>query len=525
MRESRRTFVIHPEGQSELHTTTRPPSWPKDVAWRPMRHFGRFRAGSDLNQIQVLVDKRSASWYYNGYFASFTPDEVTDAEPVWRIYFRRNYFEDTPAQATLPTETTPQLSHAPGGDGQGNWHLESHFPHGYINDMLFSLASVSWSSRFGGTAALEFRQTSFTGPNEPSNPQEDFELEAVRDVGADKYRFDLNDVSMHVYVTPHPGAFNPKNQATVAMPAHVQFAVGRVDAYKNGTAVPASSVEQLLRETLDTAAATVARSLGGNNRSPASVFTLGFIHNQFQHLIGANDKVTRIYISDEWLDLVTEQYQPYIFSSIRIEEIWTSGPAQGAFEGEPEWKVVTRVYETPKDAPEHRLLSRTDIVGDDEATPGVSLGAYVGVECDKIDHVRVRYDITEVDPLSPDDDVGGASRNLHLNCAEIAAQMALPSYTGFVEHGVLPVRSGELLSCGAAFTKPKDQIDPWLYCENGHYLQGRLEWEVDPPRTVSIDIPIGGPGIPPTDRPGENIPPRKAYVKAQWRARVAIGAR
>ena len=178
-------------------------------------------------------------------------------------------------------------------------------------------------------------------------------------------------------------------------------------------------------------------------------------------------------------------------------------------------------------------------MGNDEEPETASLGAALGANCAMIDHIRVRFDFSEIDDVTGDDDVGSASRQLWWNCDAIAAQLAKTFYTGPVEDGILPVRSGTLLKCGKERTDPDTQIDPEDYCVDENYFRGSLVFEVEPALRIKgslprfpiagdgppLDLPPQTPGSPPPESTLDRIPPNKAYVMSSWRARISIGVR
>jgi hypothetical protein len=522
MRVLARTIVVHKE-PVDL-TLRRPREWSPKLAWRPLRHFGPFREGSELEQIQVLVDRDAGSWYYNGYFASLTPEEIASAEPVYRIYHRRDYFNDAPADATLPTSATPTLDHIPGATGKprrADQDVLRSYPFGFMNHVLFSLRGVSWSSRFGGSVVLEFGQADFIGPNEPRVTHDDFEYELFRLVGSDEYLFDLDDIAMRVYVNPQASAFNPKQNITLPMTTFVEFTPGEVIAYKNGALVPTPAVEDILRETLDHAGARLALDLGQKgNRPPASLFVLSFIHNQFQNLIGVNDKVTRLYIADDWLDVTTAQYQPYVFVNFSIDEVFTE---IGDPVGGPELKVNIKGFQTTQGVEEQRISNDTENIGRNESTGWARIAAFSVPECDVIDLLRIRIDITEVDPFSPDDPIGTKSLRFVLNCDAIEAQAVQQFYTGWVENGLLPAADGILLDCDDRdeFTNPEEQIDPDEGCRKGSELRGRIVFG----RSLEPSIGPGPPSNCFTSSSGTTSCRLPLDDVVPWRARVGIGAR
>ncbi|MGW8323219.1 MAG: hypothetical protein ACWGSD_16850, partial [Thermodesulfobacteriota bacterium] len=96
---------------------------------KPLRHFGKFYLGSP----SILVDAASGTWYFNDYFRNNRDSE----------WFGK-YF--------MPLPVNNFERPAPNQDVPGTMPAR-----GQLNDTLFDLHQVYWSSRYGGSVALRCR--------------------------------------------------------------------------------------------------------------------------------------------------------------------------------------------------------------------------------------------------------------------------------------------------------------------------------------------------------------------------------
>ena len=78
--------VVPPDEREEVivRILKKPADWPAEVPFRPRRHFGQFREGSELSKIQILVHASRAGWFYNDFFDTV----ANDVKEIYKIYFR-----------------------------------------------------------------------------------------------------------------------------------------------------------------------------------------------------------------------------------------------------------------------------------------------------------------------------------------------------------------------------------------------------------------------------------------------------
>lgn len=423
-----------------------PSFWPKTITWRPRRHFGMFREGSDLSQIQVLINGASASWYFNDFFA----DQDQTAKDIYRIYYRPSYSGST-AGVTLPTDNTPALSHRP-GDLLGIMNRSaSQAPNavttsadGAANNILLSAYRSYYSNKFGGSLAIHFRAADIDAPSEQTLVSEDFEYEFTKG----DYRFDLDNLEMILYVNPRTTSFNPKitavNMNTVG---GVEFLYSDYVGYTDVHPVTSPEAETTLHEAMHHVGSSVISSLVGGGptstfgvRPPASVFAHAWIHNQFTDLIADNDKVVKILIKNNWADVATEQYEPYFFARWKIDYIVENLPFSIFNEISMEYDVNIRVYHVPMNSADEYLMYSVSYEDFEEFEESHWIPLYGGTieECSLINNIRVEVRLRELDQLlNPDDHYEPAMIRLQLVCDAIQSQANQTVYVGIVRNAII----------------------------------------------------------------------------------------
>jgi len=292
---------VAPLLQKPQFLSPRPTAWPSDLAWRPLRYSGPFTSGSELGEIQILLQGMGGVVYYNNFFTNHP------SATIYKLYYRTNWGTGGSfASTVLPSNATPPLPSRlvppPSPDG--------------ANSILMELRRIEYSSRYGGTVRLVFGIASYPTPNNQVHG-EDFDYEFRKG----DYLFDVSGLEMSIYEHPLVGSFNP----TRALPFHqtisdpyvgteqVEFTNGEVAAYKylNSKVVPVP-FDDAATAALQAVESQVAGGLPGDyvGVSHAQRFVLGFLHDQFQSLFQAlsdpTDGAEKIWLSDNFADLTTK---------------------------------------------------------------------------------------------------------------------------------------------------------------------------------------------------------------------------
>jgi hypothetical protein len=242
--------------------TAAPQNYPIRLSWRPLRHFGPFFKGSDITQVQVGLNERTATWYYNEFLATHEDTAI----------FKRYY------GSSLPTNRPPS-NVVPGTFPSSNG----------FNDIVLSLQRVSYSSRYGGTVELKFKAV------------EDYEVEVRKDTTL----WDIGTLEMNAYVVPVAGSFNPNYLLQYSSLTYLEFVPQEAVAYELVNEKLTSLPDNNLAE-LNSALKEIAVHLLTNTFTrDASRFVHAFVHSQFKDYIGPTDKVDIVEITDDFLDLHT----------------------------------------------------------------------------------------------------------------------------------------------------------------------------------------------------------------------------
>ncbi len=334
-----------------------PQDWPATIAWRPLRNFGPFFAGSDLSQVQVLVNGLNASWAYDGFFQGH-PDQA-----IYAKYY-----------ATLPTNVPPALNPVPGV-----------FPSTSFLNELLGLTRIRYSSRYGGSVELLFASV------------EDFQGEA----GSGTLRWDIGSLEISVYVTPELGLFNPTGTNLfngTAGSVHVELRPARISAYTaNGTQITASAdpgAAQLAALLGQLAAGLEVQPSGYQFLADAKRFAHAYVHTQFKDLIATNDFVDTVKISDDFLDLHTRQGQGMILVQTRIDDVNLNTEP-----GDEEIAVALDAQHMFGSAPsDNPVVSHAfDEINDHEGTGFATIGAFTFDECDRLQGIILEITVVEND--------------------------------------------------------------------------------------------------------------------------------
>lgn len=317
--------------------------------WKPRRHFGPFIVGSNLNQIEVRISQERAVLYFNDFFKNHPEEDIFE-----------KYF-GTP----LPENATPSQTAG----------------------LFFQLHSVSYSSRYGGSICLLFHQRT----------DKDYEFRSGNTL------WDLREFKMRVYVTPHMPRFNPLTPAS-GMPTsgslkdylHVEFDYEHATEYvdDNGEIKPLPSVDaeqlRVMLTDLGSKLSTQSQPMPYFRRMAFS-FAHSFLHSEFQDMIGPNEAVDWIEISDNYVDIWTHEREPffYITANVYIHH----GPKMAELTPLPEYGELSNEYSV--------TISATHIYSSNAQIPGPSY----------------TFEITEMEP-SPTRKYGTWHKN---ECGQIAA--------------------------------------------------------------------------------------------------------
>jgi hypothetical protein len=388
---------------------------------RLFRHFGRFKQGSELGQVQVLLEGTNATWYYNQFFS--TTEAATNS--IFRLYLRTNY--NSNQAVTLPATATPVLGHVPGSGAIGQ-NVQGTTAH----QLLLSMDEVSYSSRYGGTIVLSFRLADVPTPNHDQTHAENFAYEVRHAPG---YSIDVGRLQMRVYVTPQLNLFNPVNAVSTSSAVAVEFDVPEATVYSAGVPVSEEDAKRIVREAFAALAGPIRTAIGtptpGQFRASAPLFAHAFLHDQFQALIAGNEKVTKLLIADEFVDMYTEARQPYVYADWKKSGIYghLDFPTLG-----DEFEMRVRVYYVDNDGNKKLASDRTKETDayDDETV--MLFGGLVS-ECRSINHIELRINLKELDTLG-DDEYGAVVLDYVLNCDAIEARAALASPVGDVPNGI-----------------------------------------------------------------------------------------
>lgn len=327
---------------------TKPPqSWPKDLAWRPLRHFGPFYYGSEFAQIQLRVNGASAIWYFNDFFAS-CPDAS---------WYTQYFAGNLPATSTSIPSTPPSTQYIPGqfrgSDG--------------IHDLLFGLDSVELSSQFGGSVKLSFQAI------------EDYEYE----VQQGQTIWDVRSIEMIIFVTPRAEVFNQPNRINYGNNLSVVFVPHDPIAYDiSGSVIALMDDPKIddLQNTLQTAASQLNSQTAFVNI--ASKFVHGFLHGQLQNEIGASEIVTMIEVRDGFIDAYTQNATPMFSVSLRLHPIHV--------DDEQGFKNVTgdifaeHVFTLPRGSDDNPVFGYEFAVGSGDSTPFRNSGLFNLQECTEL---------------------------------------------------------------------------------------------------------------------------------------------
>jgi len=390
-----------PVEQPQLHNAikkrhnvllTKPPQkWPKDLAWRPLRHFGPFYYGSEFAQIQVRLTGASAIWYFNDFFAT-----CTDAS-----WYTQYFAGNLPATPTSIPSTPPSTQYIPGqfrgSDG--------------IHDLLFGLDSVELSSQFGGSVKLSFQTI------------EDYEYEVQKG----QIIWDVRSIEMIIFVTPRAEVFNQPNRVNYSNNLSVVFVPHDPIAYDiSGSAIALMDDPKIdeLQDALQAAASLLISQTAFANT--ASKFVHGFLHGQLQNEIGASEIVTMIEVRDGFIDAYTQNATPMFSISLRLHPIHV--------DDEQGFKNVTgdifaeHVFTLPRGSDDNPVFGYEFAVASGDSTTFRSSGFFNLQECTELQEFLYMVSATGWGGLFTDPRTGHLIDTVSIDCNVLQSRQNASNY-------------------------------------------------------------------------------------------------
>lgn len=299
---------------SALRQYEPPKGWPSNIAWKPKRHFGPFRRGSEFSEIQVTLGQgwlgsgtnlkitATTAWYHNKYYTGHLDANILS-----------KYYPGGPGN--LPANLTPQ-----------------------INPILFELQSIHYSSRYGGSIHLRFMLLEDYGyeftdrPIPPPNGTIPATPTPVRkwDVGASIYREigggtrrNVGTLEMSLYIVPTPRCLNPLDtidEGNLArdirdVPIYVELLGRQFTTYEEGKLpVTTEKIPPELTSIFEELYPLIESQL----RADSKRFVYAWLHSELQARIDKLDNVKTIMITDDFCDIITEKAQPIFSISMRF---------------------------------------------------------------------------------------------------------------------------------------------------------------------------------------------------------------
>lgn len=406
---------------AQVHTfhpvSFKPASWPQGVAWRPLRYSGPFTSGSDLEEMQIVLQGTSGKVYYNNLFLNHP------SAAIYKLYYRTNWGTGGSfASTALPNNVTPALPARrvppPGTDG--------------ANSILMELKRIEYSSRYGGTVRLVFEMANYATPNNQSHA-DDFDFEFREG----DYLFDVSGLEMSIFEYPLPTSFNPTVQLPFATGVQqpyvgteqVEFTNGDVAAYKYvADKVVPVAYDDAARAALSAVETRVAAGVPDKyvNISNAQRFSLGFLHDQFQSLFQSlsdpTDGGEKLWLTDNFADLTTKNRTAVFSLYFGLDNITTVDDDMEF------WATNAHLYRSISDDDPIPIQSYPDNYGlgwayvirpiKGTSIPWIHLGTWNASDCSQLvgDSVQVRL----VDPgFFSSTDYGYAEFKVTFDCGTI----------------------------------------------------------------------------------------------------------
>jgi hypothetical protein len=412
--------------------------------WRPLRYFGPFRREDhpEFDQIQILFDKKVATWYYNQYFTQLSSDQ----QSVYKRYYQTSWGPGSSFDAVeLPANTTETLAFEPGGHEVLPSNPTAEY-FGATRPVLLALNRIEYTSRYGGSIRLVFTYADVPGATVDLGHAEDFEYEfaAVKDISDVPnateyvtYLFDVGKLELSVFVSPKPKDFNPIGYGDGSV-LHVESSFDDVVAYEKGTQI--SPIDLAANDNALAALAEVLKQLGSKAATAtvsgalkhASRLTLGFLHDQFNRLLpldGPRDEVKSVAISDDYIDFQTGTRDFVFWVRFRIHAVWLDSEW-----GDEEISVrISALHAYKGDKPSFQKPGRTYELKRGQGTSWYSVGAFRVDECSDILNLTANVLVDEQD-VAFDDDYGYYIHFIFPDCERLeAAANAEPPLLGMVK--------------------------------------------------------------------------------------------
>lgn len=354
---------------------------PNRTIWRPRAHFGPFFFGSDLGQVQILLNDRSGQWYYNQYFTS-SPDAA-----IYQKYY--------PSASWPPSNSTPEATAVGRLQAPGTLPAWCGAPApGAIcpkfNDVLMQLTGIHYTSKYGGSLRMNFVAL------------EDNEVE----LRAEDALWDIKGLKLFIYVVPSSGAINA-GIAAINQYTHQNGAVHAELAYESATEYSVREEGGIGQGLIDRVVPLDEAKLRGALQSLAPLlassegirFAHAFFHAQHQDRIEPTNRVEAIELSDDWAEIYTRTPEPRLTFQMSVGNITAPGYLPPWLEkGEYDYHVSigTRWAYALPDGPVTVDLPRkhVELYGEAMST-WQTLGSWAAEECGTLIGVSNEVRITE----------------------------------------------------------------------------------------------------------------------------------
>lgn len=357
-----RTEALSPQG---VHYTEPGPLWPITRSWKPRRFYGPWFAGSHFDAIQLLLGRVGGSlstWYYTIYFHDITGDDL-------QIYSQ--YIPGISTSMAAPRDYNKVPGLYPMGSSAGN---------ATFTDISLSLNEIHLSSLYGGSVELVFRS------------RENVEVE----IRKGDTLWDLRSLEARIYATPKKEQMNPlaPQQYDGAFHAlYVELEGFDVTEYSlSGTNIireASVNVQQLTQALEEIATAIEADHIF---RLKANQFVHAWLHVEHQTLIDRTasppEKVVAIEISDDFLDMDTEQRQPFFTWYVQIAQL--AAPHLHHFK-------VSIDHDYSGSSPIN-IWKSVETLHPNETSRWIRAGHFPLADCEPLDEVNVEISVRDFHP-------------------------------------------------------------------------------------------------------------------------------
>lgn len=342
-----------------------------------------------------------ASVYYNGFFAD-NPDR-----DIYQHYF---------GNVNLPATTTPSQKSGPGD----HISLQSGTSTAVV-EMFLTLESIANTERFGGSFALTFAQSEEDG----------FEIQEGNKL------WDVSGLKLTVHVLPvfKNGAqpneriyfFNPGAQETMSFEqarraVAADLSVARAMAYEITTIGSKEVVRRLPEDGLASLAPVLGWSL--------TQFVHAFLHTQNKgRFDGNDDRVERIIVNEDELQLITRQRQTYLrfcgqVGHFQLDTI-NLGSSSASF-GVPYFNDARTIEVTARTTVYGSQLSVYGSNLHDDLEPGgetrfFHITTFPLTQCAEFERADIIVNLRSREPMLPDVNLGTTVNTLTISCDTVRA--------------------------------------------------------------------------------------------------------